>query len=206
MTLHRIGLIAALIVSAVFAGPAMALDATPFAGAMIPTNSLVLLTDGSAFIRMQSHTVYGVALSSAFTPRLGLEAVLGIGTGKLELVGGGTNLLMGSTMYMADLRGNVRIAGGEGSRMGLLLGAGYTDVETGIFDLAHETGQGTFLGRLTGVAGLGMRGRLSDRLLARVEVVDRIHLQGAKLENTTSTSEKTQNDIVATLGLTIVLH
>jgi len=199
-------MVAALLLSAVFARPTLALEATPFAGPMIPTKALVLLTNGGAFIRMQSHTVYGFALGSELSPRLGLEAVLGVGTGKLELVGGGENLIMGSTMYMADVRANVRLAGSDGARLGLLLGGGYTDVETGIFDLADETDAGTFQGRLTGVAGLGMRGRLSDRLHARVEVVDRIHLQGAKLEDTTAFAEKTQNDIVATLGLMIVIH
>lgn len=187
--------------------PALAAwEATPFVGAMIPTKSLILETSSFTYIRMSTHTVYGLALRSEMSPKMGLEVVLGAGTGKMELEGGSQFFSLSSTMYMADLRGTLRLAGGDDSSLHAVVGAGYTDFSVGLFDLADETDQGTFIGRLTGVAGAEVRNKLSDRLRLNVSIVDRIHVQGAGLNLGSPTiSEKTQNDICATAGLAFVL-
>ena len=78
------------------------------------------------------------------------------------------------------------------------MGAGYTDVEAGFFD---PPGNGSFVGRLTGVAGLGLRSALTDRLRLRLDVVDRIHGPGAEVFGALDVSEKTQNDLMVTLGV-----
>ena len=72
----------------------------------------------------------------------------------------------------------------------------------GLFDLAHETGQGTYIGRLTGIVGVEIHGSLSDQVHLNVGLVDRIHEQGISLDSFGLVgSEKTQNDLTCTLGL-----
>lgn len=207
--MHRrhLTLAALLALFAASSQPALAaIDATPFIGAMIPANSLLLESSGASYIRMETHTVYGLALGTALTQKIGAEVVLGTGTGKMEVVGGTTNLYLGSTLFFADLRGRVRLLGGDQSQLSGVLGVGYTDFNIGLFDLAHETGQGTFLGRLTGVAGAEIHDNLSDRVRLNVSLVDRVHVSGAALNiGATDTSNKTQNDIMATAGLTFGL-
>jgi hypothetical protein len=205
MTRKYLSLAALIALLIVPSGPALAaIEATPFIGAMIPVNSLLLLTSASSsYLRMQTHTVYGLSLGVPLKGRIGLEAVLGTGSGKMEIVGGSTSFLLGSTLFLADLRGRVRLLGGDQSQLAAVLGVGYTDFSSGIFDLAHETNQGSFVGRLTGVAGTELRGDLSDRVHLNVVIVDRIHDEGAGLNGLGSeVSRKTQNDIVATTGLT----
>jgi hypothetical protein len=183
-----------------------AIEATPFTGAMIPANSLIL-QGSSAYLRMQTHTVYGLSLGTSLSRRIGVEAVLGAGTGKLEFVGG-TALALGSTAFIADLRGRMRLLGSDQTQLGLVLGVGYTDFKLGLLDLANEIDQGDYIGRLTGVAGVDLRGDLGDRLHLKFVMVDRIHAQGLSIEGLTGidgVSEKTQNDIVATVGLTFSL-
>ena len=187
--------------------PALAkpLEVTPFLGAMIPANSLFLESGGGSYIRMQTHTVYGLAIGCPSSDKLGGQIVLGAGTGKLELVGGSTSLSMASTLFMADLRVRMRLLGSESSHLSGVLGVGYTDFNTGLFDLANETDQGTFLGRLTGVAGAEIHSTLSEHVRLNVGIVDRIHVSGAALNLGSTGSEKTQNDIVATVGLSFPL-
>lgn len=205
MIRRRIVLLASLVVLSSSVRPAMAaLEASPFAGAMVPANALILLTGTSTYIRMQTHSVFGLAVGSSMTERIGIEAVLGVGTGKLEVAS--TAVSMGSTMFLADLRATMRVIGGDDAQLGLVLGGGYTDVNTGLFDLLDETGLGDFMGRLTGVGGLALRAGLSEKLRLKAEVVDRIHVQGIRLNSTTESSEKTQHDIVATVGLTFRLR
>jgi len=184
---------------------AKSLEVTPFLGAMIPANSLFLQDGGGTYIRFQTHTVYGLALSCPMKDKIGLEVVLGTGTGKLELVGG-TIAPLASTLFMADLRGRVRLLGNEQSHLAGVLGVGYTDFNVGLFDLAHETGQGTYLGRLTGIVGAEVHGSVSDQMHLNISIVDRIHESGVALYTGGLTgSKKTQNDIVATAGLSFPL-
>jgi hypothetical protein len=187
--------------------PALAksLEVTPFVGAMIPANSLFLESGGGSYIRMQTHTAYGLSLSCPKKDKIGLEVVLGTGTGKMELVGGTTAFQLASTLFMADLRGRFRLLGSEQSHLAGVLGVGYTDFNLGIFDLAHETGQGTYIGRVTGIAGAEIHGSVSDQLRLNIGLVDRIHAPGVGLNVGSDGSRKTQNDLVATLGLTFPL-
>jgi hypothetical protein len=206
MLRSRLTLVALLALLVVPFRPAYAIDVTPFVGAMIPANTLLLQTSGStAYIRMQSHTVYGLALSTPLTEKIGGELVLGTGTGKMEIVGGTTTLDLGSTLFFADLRGRIRLLGSDQSSLGGVLGVGYTDFKTGLFDLAHETDLGDFFGRLTGVAGAELHSNLSERLRLNVTVVDRVHVSGIGIDLGAESSKKTQNDIMATAGLTFGL-
>ena len=183
-----------------------AIDVTPFMGAMIPANTQLIEPSSSTWIRMQTHTAYGLMLSTSMTPKCGLEVVLGTGTGKMELVGGTQVLSLATTLFMADLRGRLQLMGGDRAQLSAVLGVGYTDFNSGLFDVAHETNVGTFIGRLTGVAGAEIRSDLSDRVRLNVTMVDRIHDAGIGLNlGGSGVVEKTQNDLVTTAGLTFGL-
>ena len=119
---------------------------------------------------------------------------------------GGTAIELASTLLMADLRGKVRIAGGDQSHIGVLGGIGYTTQKIGLFDFAKRTNAGEFKGKLTGVVGLSFGAALSDRLHLSTEIVDRIREQGAVLTGTsTGLNEPTQHDVVITAGLSFPL-
>jgi hypothetical protein len=183
-----------------------ALDVTPFVGAMIPANSQLLITNsGSSYIRMQTHTVYGLALGCPLKDKIGGELVLGTGTGKMEIVGGSTALQLASTLFMVDLRGRVRLLGTERSHLAGVLGVGYTDFNSGLFDLAHESDLGTFIGRVTGIGGAEFHGELSDQAHLHISLVDRVHAAGVSLNSGLDGSRKTQNDLMATAGLSFSL-
>lgn len=184
---------------------ALAVEASPFVGAMLPANSMLLAGDGSAYLRMQTYTVYGLGLGTSVTDRIGAEVVLGAGSGKMELQGSGSSFAFPTTMFFADLRARARMLGGNQSSLGLVLGVGYTDFKLGLFDLAHETDQGDFIGRLTGVAGVDLRTQLSERLGLKMVIVDRLHKHGASLDLGPGYSDKTQNDVFATAGLAFSL-
>jgi hypothetical protein len=182
-------------------------EVTPFIGAMIPANSLILESSGS-IIRMQTQTLYGLDMGKMVGSRFGIAAVLAAGTGKMEVVGGSTALALATTTFIADLRGRFRLCGGaDDANTGLVLGVGYTDVNSGLFDFAHETNAGTFLGRLTGIVGADVHAPVSDRFGLKVTAVDRIHVQGVSINGLGGPGvyEKTQNDICATAGLTFKL-
>lgn len=180
---------------------AKSLEVTPFVGAMIPANSLFLQTGGGSYIRNSTHTIYGLSLGCPMKDKMGAEIVLATGTGKLELVGT-TPLQLSSTVFIADLRGRYRLLGNESSHLAGVLGVGYTDFNTGLFDLAHETNQGTYIGRLTGIVGAEVHGSLSDQMRVNISLVDRIHESGIGLNlGGLNGSEKTQNDLNATLGI-----
>lgn len=201
-------LLAAIFASALALAPAPAWAAeheiTPFIGAMIPANSLILSTSPTV-IRMQTQTLYGLDMGHMMSGRFGIDAVLAAGTGKMELTGGVSALTFATTTFIADLRGRFRLCGKpDEANTGFVFGAGYTDVNSGLFDYFHETNQGTFLGRLTGVVGADVHAPVSDRFGFKATVVDRIHVQGVSLNSGltgTGVSEKTQNDICATAGL-----
>ena len=184
---------------------ALAIEASPFVGVMLPANSMLLAGDNSSYLRMQTHTVYGLSLGTSLTQRIGAEVVLGAGTGKMEIFSGSTALALPSTIFFGDIRARARLLGGERSSLGLVLGVGYTDAKLGLFDLANESNLGDFVGRVTGVAGVDVRTQLSDRLHLKVVVVDRIHKHGAGLNLGSDFSEKTQNDVFATAGLAFTL-
>lgn len=180
-----------------------AMDVTPFIGAMIPAKTQFMDGTGAAYFRMQTHTVYGLTLGSSLSDKLGMEVVLGTGTGKLELVGGSTAIELASTIYLADLRGRLRLLGDSQSSLSGVVGVGYTDFAVGLFDLAEETELGTFIGRVTGVVGAEIQNSFSDRVRLNVTMVDRIHASGIALDSFGGEPiKKTQNDITITAGLT----
>lgn len=154
---------------------------------------------------MGDHSLYGLALGTTVSDKLGVELVLGAGSGELELVGG-TAIKLESTTLLADLRGRIGIAGGEDASLGLVFGGGYTNYKVGLFDLADENDQGAFLGRLTGVGGLDVRAGLSDRVKLTVSALDRIHISGLAFDGIGEGSEKTQHDLTFTAGLRFPLN
>jgi hypothetical protein len=192
----------ALPVQSAFAG---ACEVTPFIGAMIPANTLLIETTGGGYLRMKTHTVYGLDLEHHLSPRLGVDIVLATGTGSMEILGGSTVLELASTAFIADLRGRMRLMGDDENNLGLVLGVGYTDFNLGLFDYAHETDLGTFLGRLTGIAGVDLHGRLTDRVGLKAVFVDRVHVSGVSLNGVSGPGnvDKTQNDLTITGGITI---
>jgi hypothetical protein len=206
MSRHRFASIALLALGFLVPRPARAaLDVTPFVGAMIPANSLILETTSGSFLRMQTHTVYGLSLSCPMKDRIGGELVLGTGTGKIEVLGGATAFDLSSTLFMADLRGRMRLLGTERTHLAGVLGVGYTDFNSGLFDLAHEEDLGTYIGRVTGIVGAEIHGDLSDQIHLNVSMVDRIHAQGVAINTGLEGSKKTQNDLVTTAGLSFSL-
>ena len=203
MTRRSLASVALLALTLLPLRPAQAaIDVTPFVGAMIPAKTQFMDGTGSAYLRTETHTVYGLTLGSSLSDKLGMEVVLGTGTGKLELVGG-TQIELASTVFFADLRGRLRLLGGSQSSLSGVLGVGYTDFAVGIFDLADETDQGTFIGRATGVVGAEIQSSLSDRVRLNVTMVDRIHASGMGLNVFGGEPiRKTQNNITVTAGLT----
>ena len=181
-----------------------ACDITPFVGASVPTKTL-FMSGSSTLIRNQTHTVYGLGVGASFSRRFGAEVVAAAGTGSIEVVGS-TALQLASTLLLADLRGKVRIAGGDQSNIGLVAGVGYTTQKIGLFDFAKRTNAGEFKGKLTAVLGLSFGAALSDRLHLSMEMVDRIREQGIVLTGTsTGLVEPTQHDVVVTAGLSFPL-
>lgn len=203
MTRRSLASVALLALTLLPLRPAQAaMDVTPWMGAMIPAKTQFMDATGAAYLRMQTHTVYGLTLGSSLSEKLGVEVVLGTGTGKLELVGG-TAFSLASTVYIADLRGRLRLLGDSQSSLSGVVGVGYTDFATGLFDIAEETDQGTFIGRVTGVVGAEVQSSLSDRVRLNVTMVDRIHASGIGLDLFGGEPvRKTQNDITITAGLT----
>lgn len=206
-------LLAAVLASALALAPAPASavehEITPFIGAMIPANTL-LITSAPTVLRMQTQTLYGFDMSHNLSSRFGLSAVLAAGTGKMEALGTATTALqIATTTFIADLRGRVRICGKpDEANSGLVLGVGYTDVNSGLFDYAHVTNTGTFIGRLTGIVGADVHAPVSDRFGLKMTAVDRIHEQGVAINGTTGPGvhdKITQNDICVTAGLTFKL-
>ena len=203
MTRRSLALVALLALMVFPLRPARAaIDVTPFIGAMIPAKTQFMEGSGSTYLRMETHTVYGLTLGSSLNEKLGMQVVLGTGTGKMELVGG-DRFELASTVFFADLRGRLRLLGGSQSSLSGVVGVGYTDFAIGLFDLADETDLGTFIGRATGVVGAEIHSDLSDRVRLNVTMVDRIHASGVGLNVFGGDSiEKTQNDITITAGLT----
>lgn len=188
--------------------PAMAgtCEVSPFVGAMIPANTQLLLTENGSYIRMKTHTIYGLDLEHSLSPKMGIDIVLATGTGSMEVIGGSAALELASTAFLGDLRGRFRLMGTEDDNLGLVLGVGYTDFNSGLLDLGHETGTGTFIGRLTGIAGVDLHGHLTDRLGLKATFVDRIHESGVQIDGVTDEPgavKKTQNDLCITAGITI---
>jgi len=203
--------LAAPLALALHAAPASAgsSEVTPFIGAMIPANTLLMETTAGTLIRMQTQTLYGFDMGKMISSRFGLSAVLAAGTGKFEVISGSQTLDLATTTFIADLRGRIRLCGNpDEANTGLVLGGGYTDVNSALFDYAHETHTGTFLGRLTGIVGGDVHAPVSDRFGLKVTAVDRIHLSGVSINGVGGTGivEKTQNDICVTAGLTFKLN
>ena len=181
-----------------------AVDITPFIGAMVPLRSLYIDKSGPTLIRNTTHTVYGLGVGTSLAGRFGVELVAGAGSGKIEVVSVSA-LNLASTLLFADLRGKVRIAGGDQANIGIVGGVGYTTQKIGLFDYAKISDTGEFKGKVTGVAGLSFGAALSDRLHLAMEMVDRIRRQGVVVDGATNLTEPTQHDLTITAGLSFPL-
>ena len=181
-----------------------ACDVTPFVGASVPTKSLIIQTSGPSIFRNKTHTIYGLGIGTSVSEKLGVELVLGAGSGALEVVSTEA-LTLASTLLIADVRGNFRILGNDQAGLGLVGGVGYTMQKIGLFDYAELSDAGEFKGKLTGIVGLGFDAEVSDRMGLSVDMVDRIRRQGIEVDGATGLNEPTQHDVTITAGLSFGL-
>ena len=188
---HRLASLAALIV--LFASsprPSAALEVTPYAGALIPTRSML-----SGEFRMNSHSVFGLSLGTPVSDRLSVELSVAAGAGTFEF---GRD--QKSRLLLGDLRGRWGIRGNEDASLGVVVGAGYTEFNVVFFEALETVGRGGMVGRLTGIAGLDVRSRLTDHMHLTISALDRIHDQGASYFNRDG-PENLQHDFMFTAGL-----
>lgn len=202
-----------LIAVALLAGTASTasaqLSVTPFVGQMIPlANMLTDSSSGGSYYRMTAHTLYGLRLSKQMSPTLALQFQGGVGKGKFEAASGSVQMLLSSELWFADVRGRLRLLGSDETNVGLLVGAGWTQFKMGLIDAVHAGSPDTKLdGKVTGIVGLGVRGRLTAGTAFTMDLTDRIHaqpLEAAFLSG--STVEKpTQHNVTASIGLNFPL-
>jgi hypothetical protein len=202
----RLYLSAALVLGAASTLPAQT-TITPFVGSMIPLQSLLLDTAGASGFRMQVQTFYGVRFAKPMSSSLGMELALGAGSGTLEAVSAEVFELQ-TAVYFADLRARLRVAGGDDAQLGAIVGGGWTQFSSGLFDAAHEGDDDTrFKGTITGIVGLGFTAKLSDRITLSVDATDRIHEQGIDAPglSTGQFTDKLQHDLTFSAGLAFPL-
>ena len=182
-------------------------EVTPFVGAMIPMRSMLVDTAGASGFRMQAHTIFGIRFSKPMSPSLGLELALGAGSGSLQAVSAEV-LDLKTSVYFADLRARFRIAGDDDTQLGAIIGAGWTQFSSGLFDAAHEGDEDTrFAGTITGMVGLGLKAKLGGRVTLAIDALDRIHEQGVEAPglSTDQFSQKLQHDVTVSAGLAFPL-
>ncbi len=172
-------------------------------GMALTTRNLVFDTAGVAYVRMPSHAVYGLRLGTAVSERLRVELALFGGSGAMELYNG-DDLAFDFTMLAADLRGRLRVAGGESAALALVGGVGYTHYDVGFWQASEEVDSGSLEGKVTGVVGLGLDAKVGSRLRLSVDVLDRIHAQGLDLLGA-PVIEYTQHDLLIAAGLAFPL-
>jgi len=204
----RSKLFAALALCVTVAAPLSAqTEITPFVGTMIPMTSLLVDTSGTGGFRMQAHTIYGVRFAKPMSPSLGLELALGTGSGSLQSYS--TEIIeIKTAVYFADLRARLRVAGGDDTQLGVIVGAGWTQFGAGLFDAAHEADDDTkFAGTVTGIVGLGFKAKVGDRITLSFDASDRIHEQGVEAPglDTEQYAKKLQHDVTLTAGLAFPL-
>lgn len=202
-------LFAALALAALAAAPLAAqTTVTPFVGSMIPMRSLLADTGGTGGFRMQAHTIFGFKLSRPMSPTFGLELAVGGGSGELQAVSAGEFPELKSSVWFADLQARVRLAGNDDANVGAIVGAGWTQFSSGIFDAAHEADENTsFKGTVTGIIGLGFKAKINDRLMLSFDATDRIHEQGVDAPglDTDQYAKYLQHDATFTFGLAFPL-
>jgi hypothetical protein len=189
------------------AAPAVAqTEITPFVGAMLPMRSMLLDTAGSIGYRMQVQTIYGVRLTKPVSPSLGVELALGAGSGEFQIVSS-TLFDLKTSVYFADLRARLRVAGDDDTQLALIAGAGWTQFTSGLFDAVHEGDPDTQLkGTATGMIGLGLKAKLGGRITLSVDALDRIHEQGIEAPGISGgLTELLQHDVTFSTGLAFPL-
>lgn len=175
---------------------------TPYAGTMIPMRSLLLDTAGASGFRMQNQTIFGMQFARTMSPSVGLELALGAGSGSMQIFGADV-IDLKTSVYFADLRARVRVAGNEDAQLAAVLGAGWTQYTSGLFDAAHEGDPDTqFKGTATGLVGLALKARLGAHANLSVEAIDRIHNQGVEAPGIgDGFTEPMQHDVTIAAGL-----
>lgn len=201
-------------IATVFAGmvltatavPAMELEITPFAGVTVPNQALLIDATGSGYFHNTTHKIFGLALSTPVASRFAVELTTALGDGEMELVGTDA-VRIASSVVLADLRGKLRLLGGDDAQVSLIAGVGYTQFRNGLFDALNQQDEDTqYAATIAGIAGLGLRARLTDRLFITVDAVDRIHEHGVDTPaGLTGFEEEMQHDMTLTAGLTFPL-
>lgn len=180
---------------------------TPFAGAMIPMQSLLLDTTGTVYFRMSAHKIYGLRVAKAMSPNLGLAVEGGGGSGNLDLLSGGTPFLVPTSFWFIDARARFRLLGGDAANLGAVAGAGWTRWRAALFDAAEVADPDTRLkGVMTGILGLSVRTTLSDRVRLNFDMTDRIHEQPVEAAGILDGfDESLQHDLTFTAGIQLPL-
>lgn len=204
----RIMVVAALVAGSASAASAQ-LSVTPFVGQMIPlANMLTDSSGGGSYYRMTAHTIYGLRVSRQMSPTLALQLQGGAGKGSFEAASGSTQIVLSSTLWFADLRGRLRLVGSDETNLGLIAGAGWTQFKMGLFDAAHSSDPNTKLaGKVTGIVGLGFKGKLTGSSAFTMDLTDRIHAQPieASFLSGSTVQKPTQHNVTATFGLNFPL-
>jgi hypothetical protein len=183
------------------------LSVTPFVGSMIPLNTMVMDTAGGTYYKSTAHTIYGLRLTKQMSPSLALQFQGGVGKGGFEAIAGSTPIQLESSVYFADVRVRLRIAGSDATNLGVIGGAGWTQFKNGLFDTAHEQDSSNKLaGRITGIVGLGMRAHLTGDAALTADLTDRIHEQSVDAPGLAGNVIKPlQHDLTMTFGLNFPL-
>lgn len=203
----RVLAVAAILVGAAAPVSAQQLSITPFIGQMIPLNTMVMDTAGGVYYKTTAHTIYGLRISKEMSPSLALQLQGGIGKGGFEAIAGSAPIELESSVYFADLRLRLRIAGSDATNLGVIGGAGWTQFKNGLFDTAHAQNSANKLaGKFTGVVGLGMKAHLTGDASFTADLTDRIHAQPVEAPGLSgNVIEPTQHDLTMSFGLNFPL-
>jgi hypothetical protein len=205
----RVRTLTALAAFTLLAGPVAAQDlsVSSFVGRSVPMQSLLVDTAGSAYFKFAAHTIYGLRLDKAMSTSFTLGLAAGGGNGELDIVSGGTPLLLPTSFYFIDARARLRLLGGDRADLGAVLGAGWTQWRMGLFDAANEGDPDTKLeGRMTGTIGLSLRSELTDRIALVIDATDRIHDQPLEAPGIAAGfNEILQHDLTFAIGLSFPL-
>lgn len=183
---------------------AQGISITPFTGAMIPLKTTVIDTTGGSatYFHLNAQTLYGLRLAKELTPTVALQLQGGVGKGDMEVISGSAPLTLATSLWFADVRARVRIIGPDRANLGVLVGAGWTQFKTGLFDAAHILDSGNKMnGKATGIVGLGLHAHLTGDASLAADLTDRIHSQPIEGVGLTNAIKPTQHDVTMTFGL-----
>jgi hypothetical protein len=186
---------------------AAALEITPFVGVVHPLKPEFLDLGVPLVIDLEPSTAYGIRLGGRVTPRIGLEASLAGSGANLRVIG---NALLESsgTLFEGDGRARFRLnSPGASQHFDLIGGVGMSDAQFNLSDFLNRTGLKR-KARVTWVGGLGATLAVFPSAALRVDLEDHIsptHLQVDQSLTGVSYKERTQHDLMFTMGVVVPL-